>query len=90
MRPRPRPRRFTWVRYRSPVQTVVLVICDGWGVAPPSPGNAIALARKPVFDRWMRDYAHATLEASGEAVGLPAGMMGNSEEIGRASCRERV
>jgi len=61
------------------VQTVVLVICDGWGVAPPSPGNAIALARKPVFDRWIRDYAHTTLEASGEAVGLPAGMMGNSE-----------
>jgi 2,3-bisphosphoglycerate-independent phosphoglycerate mutase len=61
------------------VQTVVLVICDGWGVAPPSPGNAIALARTPVFDRWMRDYAHTTLEASGEAVGLPAGMMGNSE-----------
>ncbi|HYT30993.1 MAG TPA: 2,3-bisphosphoglycerate-independent phosphoglycerate mutase, partial [Thermoanaerobaculia bacterium] len=61
------------------MQTVVLVICDGWGVAPPSPGNAIALARTPVFDRWMRDYAHTTLEASGEAVGLPAGMMGNSE-----------
>jgi len=61
------------------VQTVVLVICDGWGVAPPSPGNAIALARTPVFDRWMRDYAHTTLEASGGAVGLPAGMMGNSE-----------
>jgi 2,3-bisphosphoglycerate-independent phosphoglycerate mutase len=61
------------------VQTVVLVICDGWGVAPPSRGNAIALARKPVFDRWMRDYTHTTLEASGEAVGLPAGMMGNSE-----------
>jgi len=61
------------------VQTVVLVICDGWGVAPPSPGNAIALARKPVFDRWLRDYPNTTLEASGEAVGLPAGLMGNSE-----------
>jgi 2,3-bisphosphoglycerate-independent phosphoglycerate mutase len=61
------------------VRTVVLVICDGWGVASPSPGNAIALARKPVFDRWLRAFPSTTLEASGEAVGLPAGLMGNSE-----------
>ena len=61
------------------MQTVVLLICDGWGVAPPSAGNAITLARTPVFDRWLRDFASTTLKASGEAVGLPAGMMGNSE-----------
>jgi 2,3-bisphosphoglycerate-independent phosphoglycerate mutase len=48
-------------------------------VAPPSPGNAITLAKTPTFDRWRRESAHTTLEASGEAVGLPAGMMGNSE-----------
>ncbi|MEO8432318.1 MAG: 2,3-bisphosphoglycerate-independent phosphoglycerate mutase [Acidobacteriota bacterium] len=58
---------------------VLLVICDGWGVASPSEGNAIALARTPVFDRWLRESPWTTLEASGEAVGLPAGMMGNSE-----------
>ncbi len=58
---------------------VLLVICDGWGEAPPSPANAITLARKPTFDRWRRDYPWTTLEASGEAVGLPPGLMGNSE-----------
>ena len=58
---------------------VLLVICDGWGEAPPSAGNAISLARTPTFDRWRRDHPGTTLEASGEAVGLPAGLMGNSE-----------
>ncbi len=58
---------------------VVLLVCDGWGSAPPSEGNAIALARKPVFDRWIAEEPWTLLEASGEAVGLPAGLMGNSE-----------
>jgi 2,3-bisphosphoglycerate-independent phosphoglycerate mutase len=58
---------------------VALVILDGWGIAPPGPGNAIELAETPVFDRLWREYPHATLQASGEAVGLPAGQMGNSE-----------
>ena len=58
---------------------VALVILDGWGIAPPGPGNAIELADTPVFDRLWRDYPHAELEASGEAVGLPEGQMGNSE-----------
>jgi 2,3-bisphosphoglycerate-independent phosphoglycerate mutase len=58
---------------------VALVILDGWGIAPPGPGNAIELADTPVFDRLWRDYPHATLVASGEAVGLPKGQMGNSE-----------
>jgi len=58
---------------------VLLVICDGWGEAPPSEGNAIALARTPTFDRWRREHPWTTLAASGEAVGLPAGVMGNSE-----------
>jgi 2,3-bisphosphoglycerate-independent phosphoglycerate mutase len=58
---------------------VALVILDGWGIAPPGPGNAIELADTPVFDRLCRDYPHAQLAASGGAVGLPDGQMGNSE-----------
>ncbi|HET7572329.1 MAG TPA: 2,3-bisphosphoglycerate-independent phosphoglycerate mutase [Gaiellaceae bacterium] len=58
---------------------VCLVILDGWGIAPPGPGNAVALADTPVFDRLWAEYPHAQLVASGEAVGLPAGQMGNSE-----------
>jgi 2,3-bisphosphoglycerate-independent phosphoglycerate mutase len=58
---------------------VVLVILDGWGCAPPGPGNAVELAETPVFDRLWAEYPHATLKASGEAVGLPPGQMGNSE-----------
>jgi len=58
---------------------VALVILDGWGIAPPGPGNAIELADTPVFDRLWRDCPHAQLAASGAAVGLPEGQMGNSE-----------
>jgi 2,3-bisphosphoglycerate-independent phosphoglycerate mutase len=58
---------------------VALVILDGWGCAPPEPGNAVELADTPTFDRLWREYPHATLAASGEAVGLPPGQMGNSE-----------
>ena len=61
------------------MKPVVLVILDGWGIAPPGPGNAVDLADTPVFDDLLRRYPHGTLEASGEAVGLPAGQMGNSE-----------
>jgi 2,3-bisphosphoglycerate-independent phosphoglycerate mutase len=58
---------------------VALVILDGWGCAPPGPGNAVAQAGTPVFDALWGRYPHTTLAASGEAVGLPAGQMGNSE-----------
>jgi 2,3-bisphosphoglycerate-independent phosphoglycerate mutase len=58
---------------------VALVILDGWGCAPPGPGNAVSLANTPVFDRLWAEYPHTTLKASGEAVGLPPGQMGNSE-----------
>jgi len=58
---------------------VTLVILDGFGCAPPGPGNAVDLADTPVFDRLWRDYPHTTIEASGEAAGLPPGQMGNSE-----------
>ena len=58
---------------------VALVILDGWGLAAPGPGNAVELARTPVFDSLLARYPETTLEASGEAVGLPEGQMGNSE-----------
>jgi 2,3-bisphosphoglycerate-independent phosphoglycerate mutase len=58
---------------------VALVILDGWGLAPAGPGNAVELAETPVFDRLWATYPHTTLKASGEAVGLPPGQMGNSE-----------
>jgi 2,3-bisphosphoglycerate-independent phosphoglycerate mutase len=58
---------------------LVLVILDGWGIAPPGPGNAVELADTPEFDKLWARYPHATLAASGEAVGLPPGQMGNSE-----------
>jgi 2,3-bisphosphoglycerate-independent phosphoglycerate mutase len=58
---------------------VALVILDGFGCAPPGPGNAVDLAATPVFDRLWREYPHTTIEASGEAAGLPKGQMGNSE-----------
>jgi len=58
---------------------VALVILDGWGLAPPGPGNAVELAETPVFDSLWARYPHTTLAASGEAVGLPPGQMGNSE-----------
>jgi 2,3-bisphosphoglycerate-independent phosphoglycerate mutase len=58
---------------------VTLVILDGWGLAPAGPGNAVELADTPNFDRLWDAYPHTTLDASGEAVGLPPGQMGNSE-----------
>ncbi len=58
---------------------VVLVVLDGWGVAPPSPTNAISQAATPVMDRLIAEYPVRTLQASGEAVGLLWGEAGNSE-----------
>jgi 2,3-bisphosphoglycerate-independent phosphoglycerate mutase len=58
---------------------VALVVLDGWGCAPPGPGNAVELDETPTFDRLWRTFPHTTLDASGPAVGLPPGQMGNSE-----------
>lgn len=60
-------------------QPAVLIVVDGFGIAAPSRGNAIALAKTPVLDRLMSTYPAMTLQASGDAVGLPWGEMGNSE-----------
>lgn len=58
---------------------VALIILDGFGLAPAGPGNAVELARTPVFDRLWRERPRTELQASGPAVGLPEGQMGNSE-----------
>jgi 2,3-bisphosphoglycerate-independent phosphoglycerate mutase len=63
----------------EPVPSAVLVVLDGWGLAPDGPGNAISLADTPVFDELWERYPHTTLTACGGAVGLPDGQMGNSE-----------
>jgi 2,3-bisphosphoglycerate-independent phosphoglycerate mutase len=60
-------------------RSVVLIVLDGWGLAPAGPGNAIALARTPVYTQLCAEYPHVRLEASGRAVGLPDHQMGNSE-----------
>jgi len=64
---------------RVPVPCVCLVILDGWGLAPEGPGNAVSLARTPIFDELWGAYPRTQLETSGRDVGLPEGQMGNSE-----------
>lgn len=58
---------------------VILIILDGWGIAPPGPGNYISQAKTPNFDSLLKKYPHTENEAAGNAVGLPAGSQGNSE-----------
>ena len=58
---------------------LLLLILDGWGIRDPAPDNAISTADTPHWDRLWASCPHALLETSGEAVGLPAGQMGNSE-----------
>lgn len=58
---------------------LALMIIDGWGYSPGREGNAIALASTPYYDELTATYPHTLLEASGTRVGLPAGVMGNSE-----------
>jgi 2,3-bisphosphoglycerate-independent phosphoglycerate mutase len=63
----------------TPTRPLVLIVLDGWGIRADPANNAIAMARTPVYDAMVARYPHAQLIASGEAVGLPAGQMGNSE-----------
>ncbi|MBM3635200.1 MAG: 2,3-bisphosphoglycerate-independent phosphoglycerate mutase [Actinobacteria bacterium] len=58
---------------------LVLVVIDGFGVAPPGPGNAVTLARTPALDALAAEGSATLLQASGLPVGLPEGQMGNSE-----------
>jgi len=61
------------------VTPTLLLILDGFGLAPKGPGNAVSLAATPVLDELFATYPHTSLACSGRAVGLPAGFMGNSE-----------
>lgn len=61
------------------MKPLALIILDGYGWAEPSPGNAISQAKTPFFDQLWQKYPHTLIHASGEAVGLPEGQMGNSE-----------
>ena len=58
---------------------LVLIILDGWGYRAETKANAIALARKPTYDRLLREYPNTLIHTSGPFVGLPEGQMGNSE-----------
>ena len=58
---------------------VVLCVLDGWGIAPDGPGNAVTRATTPHLDALAARYPHSRLDASARAVGLPDGVMGNSE-----------
>lgn len=62
-------------RYRP----VVLIILDGWGIAPSGPGNAVTQAKTPNINSFLESFPRTKLQASGEAVGLPRGEAGNSE-----------
>src|SRR5436190_21675273 len=64
---------------RDSRRPVVLVVLDGWGYREEREGNAIALADTPTWDRLWSRAPRTLLEASGLAVGLPEGQMGNSE-----------
>src|SRR6516164_10523001 len=58
---------------------LILVILDGWGYRAETKANAIALARKPTYDRLLGEYPNTLIQTSGRYVGLPEGQMGNSE-----------
>ena len=58
---------------------IVLTVLDGWGYRAETKGNAIALARKPAYDRLIKEFPNTLVQTSGPAVGLPEGQMGNSE-----------
>lgn len=64
---------------QAPVSPVVLVILDGWGYREQQQANAIAIAKTPVMSSLLQAYPNTLIQASGKAVGLPEGQMGNSE-----------
>ena len=67
-----------FAEFTGPKPTVLIVL-DGWGLGPENAGNAIRLARTPNLDKYWASFPHAKIQASGQAVGLPAGEDGNTE-----------
>jgi 2,3-bisphosphoglycerate-independent phosphoglycerate mutase len=65
--------------FMSRPKPLVLIILDGWGYRAETKANAIALARKPTYDRLLREYPNTLIHTSGPYVGLPDNQMGNSE-----------
>ncbi|PIR93221.1 2,3-bisphosphoglycerate-independent phosphoglycerate mutase [Candidatus Falkowbacteria bacterium CG10_big_fil_rev_8_21_14_0_10_43_10] len=61
------------------IKPLILIILDGWGIAPPSQGNAVTLAKTPVVNKLIKDYPYTELCAHGSCVGLPEYQDGNSE-----------
>ncbi|MEI6533172.1 MAG: 2,3-bisphosphoglycerate-independent phosphoglycerate mutase [Candidatus Roizmanbacteria bacterium] len=61
------------------MKSAILIICDGFGIAPPGPGNAVSLAKPPTINMFFQSFPNTTLIASGDAVGLPAQEVGNTE-----------
>ena len=57
----------------------ILIILDGWGIAPPNKGNAVSLANTPFFDHAVKKYPYTEICAHGQCVGLPKDQPGNSE-----------
>ena len=66
-------------KFKQKPRPLVLIVLDGWGVAKPNEGNGISQTKTPVFDELIAKYPCAVLKASGEAVGLPNDVFGNSE-----------
>jgi len=64
---------------QAPIAPLVLMILDGWGYRQETDGNAIRAAKTPIMDSLIQVYPQTLLQASGKAVGLPEGQMGNSE-----------
>src|SRR5579872_3612904 len=63
----------------KPPKPIILTVLDGWGYRAETKGNAIALARKPNYDKLLAEFPNTLIHTSGPAVGLPEGQMGNSE-----------
>ena len=61
------------------MKPVLLIVLDGWGISPESPGNAITQAHLPYYHYILSNYPYGLLKASGEAVGLPRAEDGNTE-----------
>src|ERR1700735_1124581 len=68
-----------WVTMAKRPKPIVLTVLDGWGYRAETKGNAIALARKPNYDKLLQKFPNTLIHTSGPFVGLPEGQMGNSE-----------